>query len=625
MAASKNDKLMKVGGAPGTASTLSAPGYTAGDTSINVGSTANWSTDTGITFCIDTVSIVDGKEVRDAGSYNEYVGTVATGTQITNVQWVAGTGDRNYTAGATTRVYIGVTANRENRIVEWGTAEHNQDGTHSNVTAASLTTSGNVTIGGTLTIGGSGSGGWDAASGSISAVTYNGNRSYDLTTSNDNTALISPGMRLRTTRTVAAPTQSTSLNGTTQYWSKSSPVGMTFTDDFAAGRWIKLTSYAAGEMTIESRFNGSNGWKFGINAAGQLFMAGFNGVGNQSYVQSYQSVPLNKWVHVAAQLDMSAFTATTTTSYTMFDGVDVPALVGRTGTNPTSLVQAGNYEVGSQNGGTNSFPGKLASGGIFSAKVTQATMRGYISQGLAGTETSLVSAYSFNGVATDLNTTNANNLTANGSAVATNADSPFGGQAGGTISSTLDYGIVQKVTASTLTIQVAEGCTIPTSGGVASASYSALKMPFGFPGDDEKWRIKTLINSQYDTGSIAPTVIAPYTGVKINIPVGKYRVGFEALVQTNCSSGTAANASHGLSSTTTAISEPELIGNVGAGSNTSFASISGTITRKKTLEFATPTDYYMVSKNLTPVNATSYMSVTNYGGISTIFAENPYL
>ncbi|NBW21919.1 MAG: LamG domain-containing protein, partial [Caulobacteraceae bacterium] len=278
-------------------------------------------------------------------------------------------------------------------------------------------------------------------------VTYNGNRSYTcVINSTDLTSYVSAGMRVRTTRTVAAPTQCTSLNGTTQYYSKSSPAGMTFTDDFVVSAWVKLSSYAAGNQTVVSRFNGTSGWQLNIQSTGQIELVGFNGGGaNKSYLQSYQSLPLNKWVHVTAQLDMSSFTATTTTSYAMIDGVDIPVQVGRAGTNPTSLIQAGNLEIGSTNSGTAPFNGKIAQVAIFNAKVTQAIMQGYISQGLSGSETSLISAYSFNNSINDLNTTNANNLTANGSAVATNADSPFGGQADGTVSSTIDYGIITKI------------------------------------------------------------------------------------------------------------------------------------------------------------------------------------
>lgn len=127
MAADKDDLVQKVGLA--TATTLSAPGYTVGDPTVNVGATAEWPTDTGITFAIDTVSIINGKEVQDEGSYNEYVGVVTGPTQISDVEWADGSGDMNYAAGATTRVYIPVTKTRENRLAEALLGIINQDGT----------------------------------------------------------------------------------------------------------------------------------------------------------------------------------------------------------------------------------------------------------------------------------------------------------------------------------------------------------------------------------------------------------------------------------------------------------------------------------------------------------------
>jgi len=137
MPAANTDKLMEVG--LSTATTLSAPGYTIAGTSITVGATTNWPTATGMVFAMDTVTVVGGVEVQDAGSYNEFIGTVASATSITNVDWVDGNADRNYSAGASTRVYIPVSKTRENRIVEWGLVEHNQAGTHSAITATSVT------------------------------------------------------------------------------------------------------------------------------------------------------------------------------------------------------------------------------------------------------------------------------------------------------------------------------------------------------------------------------------------------------------------------------------------------------------------------------------------------------
>lgn len=56
--------------------------------------------------------------------------------------------------------------------------------------------------------------GWTAAEATPNTVTANGNRSYDLAfNSIDLTDTMSPGMRLKMTRTSTAPTQCTSLNG----------------------------------------------------------------------------------------------------------------------------------------------------------------------------------------------------------------------------------------------------------------------------------------------------------------------------------------------------------------------------------------------------------------------------
>lgn len=313
-------------------------------------------------------------------------------------------------------------------------------------------------------------------------VTYNGNRNYDLVfNSTDLTDTLSPGMKLKLTRTVAAPDQCADLeSGSTQYFNKTSPAGMTFTDDFTVSAWVKLESYA--QMAVASRYNGTSGWLLFINANGQVAMNGYNGgASNVSGVTSYASLPLNKWVHIAAQLDMSAFTATTTTSYVMFDGVDVPASVSRGGTNPTALVQAGSLEIGGSNGGANPFDGKIAQVAIFNAKVTQATMRTYMSQGLSGSETSLISAYSLDNAITDLNTTNANNLTAQGGAAATNADSPF---ANAVTAGLEEYAEINSVTFSTNTtvnVRVPDTCMIPTSGGITASYYAVGAYPYGLP------------------------------------------------------------------------------------------------------------------------------------------------
>lgn len=437
-------------------------------------------------------------------------------------------------------------------------------------------------------------GSWLTAVMTITSIVNNGNRSYDINTSTDMTSIISPGMRLRTTRTVAAPTQSTSLNGTTQYYSKATPSAMTFTDDFVVSAWVKLSSYAEG--IICGRWDGTNGWMFEVNPSGQIVLNGYSGAAiNYSRVTSYQSIPLNKWVHVAAQLDMSTFTATTTTSYVMIDGVDVPASVLRAGTLPTALVQGtGAFEIGRLGAIGLYFPGKIAQFAVYNAKVTQATIRASMNQTLSGSETSLISAYSFNNTINDLSA-NANNLTANGSAVATNADSPFGGQAGGTISSTLDYGIVQKVTSSVITVQVPEGCTIPTSGGVSAVSYSTFKAPYGFPSEEDKWTLSLLFFSQlaHTNPASATTVQNVLNGMPVYFPAGKWIPGGSVTMYMYKSSAGTQSAYAGWSTTNASVTNP--VGSVGIYNNLAIAGDSVSQVPPNpvtTLNLSTMTAYY---------------------------------
>lgn len=387
---------------------------------------------------------------------------------------------------------------------------------------------------------------WQSSSLVVSTITNNGNRSYTVVYTTDPSSFHSVGQRARFTRTVAAPTQSTLLNGTTQYYSKSSPNKLTFTDDFVADGWVKLTSYPGTTGVMASRYNGTSGWVFSVASTGQVFLQGYNaGAANHSDVNSQQSLPLNKWVHVTAQLDMSTFTATPTTSYVMFDGIDVGATVARTGSNPTALIQAGNLEIGSTNGGTLFFPGKLAQVAIYNAKVTQATIAASMTQTLVGNETSLASAYSFNNSIADLNTTTPNDLTPNGSAVATNADSPYAQAA---IAGTLEYAIATNVSGATVIYQVPEGSALPTSGGISAVSYSGVKVPYGFPANKNKWYIDVLCRA--DATKTSPTTTTWYdSNIRVSVPVGSWEPIIEGVLDVSGASSGPVLGYGGLSAT----------------------------------------------------------------------------
>ena len=361
--------------------TTTAGSVSSGAATVTLNSLAGYTNGEPVVFVIDPT---------DAAKKQTFTGIADTaGVQVTSVVWTAGT-NQTHALGATVVDYA--TATHIAMMSKGIKVQHKQTGAHSAITADSLSVSGtstltgDVTIGGSLTIGGAGSGGWDPISGTITAVTANGNRNYDLTTSADNTTLISPGMRLRTTRTVAAPTQCTDLEASSsQYYSKTSPNKLTFTDDFTCMGWVKLESYGAVGGIIGRRNADTEGWSFGIIDTGQVQLGALRIAANNSFTNSYQSIPLGRWVHVAATADLSG-----TSVLLYIDGVLVPSLTTITGT-ITAIVQGTTaLTVGAlKSAGTNPFDGKIAQAAVFDAVLSASTIRSYISQGLSGSETSL--------------------------------------------------------------------------------------------------------------------------------------------------------------------------------------------------------------------------------------------
>lgn len=482
---------------------------------------------------------------------------------------------------------------------------------------------GDITVN-SITIGGTPSAeGWSALGATPDTVTANGNKSYDLVfNGTDLTDTITEGMRIRTARTVTAPIQCATFDGTNDYFSKSSPAGMTFTDDFVVSAWVKLSSYPAVQGTIASRYNGTNGWNLIVGSTGQVYLQGMNaGSGNNSMVNTYQSLPLNKWVHVAAQLDMSAFTNTATTSYIMFDGVDVICQVQRFGTNPTALVQAGNLEIGSSNA-SSFFPGKIAQVAIYSAKVTQATILASMNQGLTGSETSLISAYSLSNSLEDLSANN-NDLTANGGVLTTTSDSPFGNSG---VSTTLDYGIVMAKsfsTNTTLTVQVPEGCTIPTSGGVATVDYSISDVPYGFVRDKGKWSVEYKLRA--DVSQTSPTAGTWYNlGQALTIPKGSWRAKYSVNMGAYKSGSTVIQAKCALSTTNNSATDNDLLSGLQNEAPTGTISSYQMISREKDIDLSVATPYYF-NVMCPTASGTALQILGSTYGTASIKAENAYL
>ena len=555
MAAASTDLLQEVGIA--SATTLDSPGYTIGDTSITVVSVSTWPTATGITFAMDQV---DAAGVQVAGTYNEYVGIKSSATSITSVSHQNGT-NQNYTAGATTRVYIPVSAERENRIVEWGLQDHTQLGYHetltdtngnewikqtattsavNEVTVANAATSNGPTISATgddtnidLVIKPKGTGkikpgfldGWSYNTlPSVSSVTNNGNRSYDVTFASTVASYLTPGMRVRTSRTVAAPTyMGGALNGSSHYFTKATPSGTlgTVTNNFTLMGWVEPTAYQVGVIMGRSDSTPANGWVMRLTAAGQVELICYNaGAANYRIITTYQSLPLNKKTHIAA-----SWTGGTVVFY--FDGVSVPVSAAVTsGTAPTTGATGGDFSVG-RHGAFNGqyFAGYVSGVGVFDAVLTASTIKSYSSQVLSGSETNCIGAWSLNNTANDQNAA-ANNLTATGGVSYTSGKAPYATDATGTATGTYDYGIVTKVATTVATVQVPEGCAIPTSGGVSAVDLSSVKSPFGFPAQVGRWRVEMI--ARVLTTQNAPVASTWYNinSQQLTIPVGDWSAGY---------------------------------------------------------------------------------------------------
>lgn len=226
------------------------------------------------------------------------------------------------------------------------------------------------------------------------------------------------------------------------------------------------------------------------------------------------------------------------------DGVEVPREYSLTGT-ATALVQGTTALVvgAEKSAGTNPLDGKIAQAAVFSAQLSDATIKAMMNQTMTGSETNLVSAYTFNG-ATGINdlSANANNLTAQGSALATDTDTPFTNSVTGTsvTAGTTNYGIITAQTFSTnttYTVQVPEGETLPTTGGIGEVYYSTHRAPYGFPAARSKWFVETILKSPIALGASSATW---YSGsstnsgsAKLAVPIGEWNVGYYANIYTD--------------------------------------------------------------------------------------------
>lgn len=292
--------------------------------------------------------------------------------------------------------------------------------------------------------------------------------------STDLTSVISPGMKLKVTRNTTPPSQCANFTAaSTQYANKATPTGITFTDDFTVEAWVKLTSYTTGCILGRLDVTGANGWGFYIGATGNVFLFGKNGgAANLRSVTSLTRVPLGRWVHIAASLDMSGYT--TATCKIFINGEDVPVQLSTGGTNPTALVQGTDLGMGRPGTYASDYiDGEVQDVRLWNVVRTSTQIRDNMCQQIVGNETNNIGYWKLNGNFNDSNA-NANNLTAQNSASSTTND---------TAMNSVEYADIRTVTYSsntTVKVKAAPGYMIPNMTLTASA-WSAANQPKGYP------------------------------------------------------------------------------------------------------------------------------------------------
>lgn len=351
----------------------------------------------------------------------------------------------------------------------------------------------------------------------------------------DLTGVIPVGAKLRVPRTGTTPTQAMQfVSASSQYASKSSPTGITFTDDFTCEAWVYLDSYVAAG-TIISRRSGTNGFQFKLDSTGRLIIGGYNaGVGREG--SSYQSVELARWTHVSASIDMSGNTAAI-----YMDGILVASSMTNVGAGSNTIAQLGDLIIGNYTAGAEYFNGKIANARIWAAIRTAAEIRDNMGKEVPASTTNLVAHFKGNGNFND-SSSNSNNLTASGGAVATYVGHPY---------SSTEYAIFTKLVYSggNTTATLFTGPRVIPNETLGATSYSTVRTPFGFPAEKNKWGVNAVfyVSMNLNAGS---ALWQNATGAVLSVPIGLSDLSVKHAPYIWRSSGSPSSIASALSTTT---------------------------------------------------------------------------
>jgi len=528
-------------------------------------------------------------------------------SEVTNVVWTeVPTGGSNvgHSAGATIIDYVSAT--------HWDIA---MKGILSFATqAGGLQTS---AVQAALNISNLAANGWNNLGYTTTYGSNNGNKEFTVTCTGNLTTVLSPGMKMNFTRGTTPPTECMAFSSaSSQYASISSPSGITFTSAFTCEAWVYLLSYpASGQPAgiISRSDNSTGGWQFLIsNVTGGPEVA-YASSSNFTSAVSYQAIPLNQWVHVAAVV--SSVSGKTMSIY--INGTLVPSYVNQNSS--TALTQTGNLEIGAVATVSNSYlNGYVSEARVWSVAQTQANIQANMAINLT-TATNLVACYQGNGAWTD-SSGNSNTLTAEGGAINNQANNPF---------NAIEYGVITKVSYSnpttTITLFTGNSNTIPNQT-LSSPQYSVVKAPYGFPTGRDNWTLVLTLLSQVDTSGTSPNTIYNPGGVYIAIPTGSWNLTGQ-LMPYVASSSSIVNMAAGLSTSSSAF----ILGSNLAAQQTNQYSNSApniyTLLVRANINLSALTNYYLL------IVSSAYFSTLAFGGNTsteypdqtTILAECGYI
>jgi len=499
---------------------------TIGAPTLTVDSLADWPTDTAVHF---TMFEIDANNAEVANTRTDWKAIKTGATTLGTLTLQAGT-DREYPIGS--KVICAPTAAWADDLIEGLLVSHDQDGTlkadsvdvtavikDSIITPAKLDSTFKQ--------------GWFSGElPAVSSVTHNGNRSYDVVFGSTVASTLTPGMRLELTKTVAGNGyMGGAFNGSSHYFTKTSPSGTlgTVTNNFTIEAVVQPTSYATGYVCGRMDATPANGWGVFMESDGRITIQVFN-AGNANFrkISTYQSLPLNKKTHVAV-----SWNGTGPAIVIYFDGIAVPAYQsGVGGTNPTTAGTGGDFSIGRPGAYASFyFPGYISNVAVFDAVLSAATIRQHATYKLTGSETNCIGAWSLDNTANDQ--FGANNLTATGG-VGFTAQTPHG-QLDSGVQTTKAVGLVMKVNGTDVTVQVPEGVTIPTTGGITSVAYSTQANPYGFVSDKGRWAVESLLRT--DIGGTSASTSWFYPGTfGVYIPVGTWNISY--LIGVRCAAST---------------------------------------------------------------------------------------